>query len=131
MKRTNTCFAVALSAALAMGMMAGCGNQSASPESAPAESAAESAAESTEATTDTASADAEQSQDEIIAELKAAIANPFAYKSVTINETVNPLTKGEEEAAGDEAVSSKGVYKFDASGDKLRTSMEATVSDVR
>lgn len=49
---------------------------------------------------------------------------------VTINETVNPLTKGDEEAAGDEAVSSKGVYKFDASGDKLRTSMEATVSDV-
>lgn len=129
MRRTSICFAAALSAALAVGAISGCGSQPAPSESAPAESAE-------------ATADVEQSQDQIIAELKELAANRFAYQSVTVDEDITTVTKGEEEApeddeatenvgiTGDDEIGSKTVYKFDASGDTLRTSMVTQIDDV-
>ncbi|MDO4797977.1 MAG: hypothetical protein Q4A01_08155 [Coriobacteriales bacterium] len=126
MKQTSICFAAALTAVLAMGTMAGCGNQSTSP----ANVSAESSAESSQTTTDAASSDAKQSQDEIIAELKEAAANPIPCKSVTVNETTTSVLKGDEAATADDEIASKTVYKFDANGDKLRTSMVSTIDNI-
>ena len=63
---------------------------------APSESAP---AESTEA-----AADVEQSQDQIIAELKGLAANRFAYKSVTVDEETNDVSKNDEERLDGESV---------------------------
>ena len=129
MKRASIYFAAVLSAALAVGAIAGCGSQSTPSESAPAESSE-------------AAAEAEQSQDQIIAELKELAANRFAYKSVTVDEETNNVTKSDEEDSeddevteddtitGDNDISSKTVYKFDASGDTLKTSMVTQIDDV-
>ena len=72
---------VYLAAALALSAMAGCGKQ---PE----------ATTSTEAPA--AEAAAEQTQDEIIAELKDAIATAPSYKSVTVTESIVSTYTGKE-----------------------------------
>ena len=145
--------AAALVAALSVGAMTGCGNKAPSDDTA-------------------APAAAEQTQEEIVAELKQAIANEPEYKSVTVTEKVIATPKGgvadtesdetdaakadetdaaetdeaataetdEAVAAEDDAINetmepvdaltdtpetleSTTVYQFDASGDKLKTSM--------
>ena len=105
-----------LTAALALCAMAGCGKQT-----------------DTQATTEApaAEATAEQTQDEIITELKDAVAAVPAYKSVTANEKIVSNYTGEAiegEESGPDTIESVAVYQFDASGDKLKTHMTATVS---
>ena len=109
MKRTTMYIVLALAAALAMGLMAGCSSQPASSSSAG----------------DSASAATEQTQEQVIAELKDALANVPEYKSVTI-------TEDDEATAVEDSEPIKGttVYKYDASSDKLKTSMEGTVGDI-
>ena len=136
MKRMAMIVAAALVAALAGGMMAGCSSQ-------PASSASGSDSAS-------ASASAEQSQDEVVAELKDALKNLPTFKSVTITEeSLSTLTENTEaagaesgEAASSESaeaeeadaesssIASKTVYKFDESGDAIRTSMTFEVEDI-
>ena len=104
-----------LTAALALCAMAGCGKQT-----------------DTQATTEApaAEATAEQTQDEIITELKDAVAAVPAYKSVTANEKIVSNYTGEAkegEDSGPDTIESVAVYQFDASGDKLKTHMTATV----
>ena len=60
---------------------------------------------------------------ELIAELKDAIAGRPAHKSVTLTEEV----KGSAKAAASDTIEPKFVYKFDASGEKLRTDMEGEI----
>ena len=109
MKRTTGYIVLALAAVLAMGLMAGCSSQPAASSS-----------------TGGASFSAEgQSQDELTAELKDAIANAPAYKSVTI--TVDEETVATNDP---EPLKSSTVYKFDASGDKLKTSAAAEMGNI-
>ena len=126
MRRTTICIAAALTAALSMGAMPGCGNQQ---TAAPA--------------TDVAPA-AQQSQEELVSELKRALANVPKFKSVTVVETTDSVLKDDAASADgsgassatDEAstesnsISSMTIYKFDASGDKLKTHMTSTIEDV-
>lgn len=133
MKRVSVIIAAVLSVALMVFVMAGCSGQPAS--SASASSSASSSA----------SAASAQSQDEIIAELKAALANAPAYKSVTITEEMETTSTGDtgtsaesssastSSAASEESNTIKAatVYKFDMSGDKLKTSLEAELDDVK
>ena len=118
MKRVALCVVAALVVVLTVGVMAGCSSQSTST--------------------------AEQSQDEIIAELKDAISNPPTYKSVTVTEVTESTFENDEaesdgsstSAANSEAstepdvIEATTVYKFDASGDKLKTSMTAEIGDI-
>lgn len=161
-----------LAAALMTIALVGCGGQSASSASASSSSAssasssAASASESSASASNSASASAAsaESQNTLVAELKNALANEPAYKSVTLTEVTNAVSKGESgaaeeasnasasseaassEAASSEAVSesaaseesssgdslgSKTVYKFDESGDKLKTSMLAEIGDIK
>ena len=114
MKRTTVYIVLALAAALAMGAMAGCGNQSASSSSA----------------ADSGSATAEQTQEEIIAEFKDIIANKPTYKSVTVNELVKASYEAEDANEEDGTIEAATVYQFDASGDKLKTSMTGEVDGI-
>lgn len=167
MKRITMLVAAAAVAALTMGVITGCSSQ-------PASSAA-SASGSASASASAASSEAvEQSQDEIIAELKEAIAKaPTTYKSVTVTE--EEMTWSTDEAVSGEAASSEAadsgeaaasavasseaavsseaaaseaaasgdpmadaevlkstsVYKFDASGDKLKTELTAELGGIK
>ncbi len=118
MKRTTTVLATALTFVLATGAMAGCGNQQASTTEPEATTEATESAETTEATA--------QTQEELIAEFKNAIANVPDCKSVTAEEESSSLFKDD-----DEAITSKSIYKFDESGEKLRTSSESEISGIK
>ena len=146
MKRIAICVSAALVAALAAGVIAGCSSQ-------PASSASGSSSASASAS---ASAASEQSQDEIIAELKDVIKKVPAFKSVTVTEdsiaTVNSdvetagadssasadsseaasseSAEAEEANAESDSIASKTVYKFDESGDTIRTSMKSEIEDI-
>lgn len=61
----------------------------------------------------------------IIDELKDAIAGRPAYKSVTLTE----LVKGSTKTDAPDTIEPKIVYKFDASGKKLRTDMTGEIGD--
>lgn len=130
MKRTGLYVTAAIVAALSLGMMAGCSSQPASSANASSASASASAA-------------AQKSQDEIIAELKDAVAKAPEYKSVTITEQDRSWLNSHAEAAGsgssaaassestaDETIEAKVVYKFDASGDTLKTSSAFEMQDI-
>lgn len=146
MKRTAMCIATAIVAAMVAVMLAGCSSQSSTSASASAASSA--------------SASAEQSQAEIIAELNEALANVPAYKSVTVTEEDETTLFADEITADDSSASSasieaassesaassaaaeeagaeadvlksKTVYQFDASGDKLKTSMTGEIGDIK
>ena len=138
MKRVAILATTLLATALMAVALVGCGGQASS--SASSASASDSAS---------ASAAAEQSQDEIIAELKDALANEPEYKSVTLTETTKAIPLGEaeeaddasseaassesadsEEPSSDDAIESTTVYKFDASGEKLKTDMTGKIEDV-
>lgn len=142
MKRMTLVIVAALAAALAVFAIAGCSSQSASSASTSGSTSA--------------SAASEQSQEEIIAELKGAIANAPAYKSVTITVGESSTVTDKAEAAEDdssesaasseaassesaaaddadteyEAIEAKTVYKFDASGETLKTSMVAEIEGI-
>lgn len=149
MKRISLYITATIVAALAIVVLAGCNSQ-------PASSTSASAASSISASTTSA-----QSQDEIIAELKDALANAPAYKSVTVTESLETTFMVDDEAAaGDSSASAassevsssasatssaaadepsaepevievKSVYKFDASGDKLKTCMTGEIGDYK
>ena len=119
MKRTTTTIiATALSAVLATGALAGCGSQQAAPSEEPA---------ATEATTE---ATTEQTTEELVAEFKEAAAKAPTYQSVTITAEETTTLTGED-ANSDETIASKTVYKFDNSGDQLKTSADAEIADVK
>lgn len=142
MKRTTICIAAALAAALAAGALAGCSSQPASSASAPAASSASASASAS------ASSAAAQSQDELVAELKAAIAGAPTFKSVTVaveEESIFEAAAADSSAsaasssasaasssasAEPEKLATMSVYKFDASGDKLKTSVSTDIEDV-
>ena len=134
MKRTTICIIAALSAMLAIGAMAGCSSQPASSASASGESSASASA-------------SEKSPVDILAELKDSLENVPAYKSVTMTEEMTTWTNEDEDAEESSSASAESsgaassksaasnptedileattIYKFDASGDKMKTSMEA------
>lgn len=99
--------------------MVGCGSQQATPDDSAATTA--------------------QSQEEIIAELKDAIANVPAYKSVTITEVDSAFSNdnaatnetGNTTDALPDVVEATSVYKFDASGNKLKTSVDSNTMGVK
>ena len=122
MKRTTLIIVAALVAALAACALAGCGSQSASSSAAVSGSASASAASESAS----ASAAAEPSQEELVAELKDALANAPAYKSVTIDAEESTITEVE-----DEGTTATTLYKFDASGEKLKTSAEIEIGGVK
>ena len=114
MKRIVVCIAAALAATLAAGALAGCGGQS---------------SQSGESDSTSAPATAEQSTEELIAEFKDVAARVPAYKSVTI--TVEEGSTAEDGETGEDAtVSGITVYKFDETGDALKTSIDAEISGI-
>ncbi len=68
---------------------------------------------------------------ETIAELKDAIASMPAYKSVTLTEVVKGSTKADasDGQSAPDTIEPKIVYKFDESGEKLRTDMAGEIGD--
>ena len=68
---------------------------------------------------------------ETIAELKDAIASRPAYKSVTLTEEIKGSTKAaaSDGQSASDTIEPKIVYKFDASGEKLRTDMTGEIGD--
>lgn len=138
MKRTTILTTTLLAATLMAAPLVGCGGQTSS--SATSASTSDSATAST----------AEQSQDEIVAELKDAIASEPAYKTVTLTQLTEATPKGEADTAEDassdatssantttdelsssDTITSKTVYKFDASGDELKTDMTGEIEGVK
>ena len=69
---------------------------------------------------------------EAIAELKDAIASRPAHKSVTLTEVVKGSTKtgASDGQSAPDTIEPKIVYKFDASGEKLKTDMTGKIDDV-
>lgn len=112
--RLATALVMACVAALVAGMLAGCNSQSSSSGSASSSASA------------SASASAEQSQDVMIAELKDALANAPAFKSVTITEEEETVYQGDQES-----ITATTIYKFDASGEVLKTSAEVDVAGIK
>lgn len=112
MKRLSILVVAALVAALAAVTMVGCGGQQASSSSA-----------SDAASASTAAA---QTQEELIAEFKDAVANAPEFKSVTIA-AEDTATFTDDDSKETETITENTVYKFDASGEKLRTSAETEV----
>lgn len=115
MKRSTTLIAVILSMALSTGAIVGCGTKQ-----------EESQDTSEEATTTT-----EQSPEEILEEFNKAIANAPEYTSVTIEETDTSNYNGNEDDGAPETLVEETVYKFDESGDQLRTSAEINSMGVK
>ena len=129
MKRTTAFVSTALVAVLSVGTVTGCADERAvgpqpERETAPA--------------VETTAAD--RSQDEVVIELKSAISNEPAFKSVTATErakaTFEDGSETTEGASADETSSEPNVlesvstYQFDASGDKLKTSMTHKIGDM-
>ena len=119
MKHTTICIAIALAAVLAAGALFGCGGQSSSA----------SASASTSASSASASA-SEQSTDELVAEFKDAAAKVPAYKSVTITAEESSTAK-DGDTGKDETVTETTVYKFDETGNALKTSVEAEIGGIK
>ena len=119
MKRA-TFVASVLSLALATGAMAGCGGQQAASTNEPAP------AETTANDTATNGTAAGQSQEETTAQFVAALAAVPECKSVTVEEEMTTTN-----AKDGEKLSTKTVYKFDESGDTVKTSAEADVLGVK
>ncbi len=129
MKRTTAFVSTALVAVLSVGTMMGCSGERTVGSQPEKETAP--AAESTAAN---------RSQDEVVVELKSAISNEPAFKSVTATEkakvTIEDDSETTEDASADETSSepevleSVSTYQFDASGDKLKTSMTYKIGDV-
>lgn len=101
MKRTIICIVLAFAAALALGAMTGC---SSNPKG----------------------------------ELEEAISNVPVFESVTVNETTRAVFLGDsetaeagEESAESESLETTTIYQFDASGDKLKTSMTGQIEDIK
>ena len=137
MKRMAILATTLLAAALMAIALVGCGGQASSSASSASASGSASASASA------------QSQDEIIADLKDALANEPAYKSVTLTEVTKATFKIEaeadesasseaassesaasEEPSSDNTIESTTVYKFDASGEKLKTDMTAEIEGI-
>lgn len=143
MRSMTTCAAAAIVAALCVGAITGCGNQSAPSEGTAVDGVAELASE--------------QPQDALVAEYRDAVAKVPAYQSVTIVETtesvffgvpsvvVDGATSTSDTGEGDTAragTSDEGgteditftnttTYMFDASGSTLKTSMIGEVGDAK
>ena len=123
MKRTTICIAAALAAALAIGALAGCSGQSSSASASASASGSVSASAS-------ASAASGQSADELVAEFKEAAEKVPAYKSVTITAEESSIAK-DSDTGKDETVTETTVYKFDETGDALKTSIDAEFGDIK
>ena len=136
MKRTFMCVATVLFAALAVGMLAGCGSQPAPSASGSDTSPVSAVPASSESDTSTADAATDQSQDEIIAELKDVLNNSPEFKSVTVTEETLATAVADTDAAvadtsaAPDSIATKTVYKFDESGDTVRTSTTYEVGDI-
>lgn len=141
MKQSRILITAALGVALSSATLVGCGNQPTTDMP-----------DDTLITTDDATT--QQSQDELIAEYKKAVANAPEYKSVTIdveeettfgsftddsdsNQPDSPVddatSQTDAESATDEALdytSIRSVYKFDATGKALRTSAEVQNTNI-
>lgn len=130
MKRTTTLMAAALSMTLVAGALVGCGGQQSSTS--------DSTSAATSATT------AAQTQEELVAELKKVSADSPEFKSVTVIETdvSTPVGNSEsssestdeassEESTTSDVISGTGIYKFDASGEQLRTSAEVEALGIK
>ena len=99
-------FAVVLVAALAICALAGCSSQTPAPSN-----------------TSNTSPSAEQTQDQILSELKDLVANPVEYKSVTITEETASITKSDTEsedksAESADAKANENAAKSDESATK-------------
>ena len=113
MKRVVMYIAMVFSVVLAMGTLAGCGqNASSGSSSAPSTSPAAS----------------KQSKDEVIAELKNITSKNPEIKSITVNEKT-AWTYTNEETAKPETVQATGVYKFDMNGTEPKESITAEYAD--
>ncbi len=132
MKRMVAGVKAALVVAMALMAFAGCSGNAASSASTQASGASSASASS-------ASSSA-QSTSELAAELKAAIANAPAFKSVTVTVESGAVfvSKTAEESASSassaedpqsESLEGTTVYKFDASGDVIKTSAVAQFAD--
>ena len=141
MKRITICIAAALAAALAVGALAGCSGQSSSAStSGSASSEAASASASAEASESAEASGSEsatseqaasgQSTEELVAEFKDVAAKVPAYKSVTITAEESSTSKNSD-TGEDESIESTTVYKFDETGDALKTSIEAEISGIK
>ena len=118
MKRSNIYIASALSAALALGAVVGCGNQAQDQQ----KEATEQATEQTQ----------ELSQEELLAEFKDAAVKAPAFTSVTVHEQSMSAYTGEKiEDSGPDTISTTADYKFDESGSKPKTSAECEVDSVK
>lgn len=120
MKRTIICIAAALASALTVGALAGCSDQSSSS----------SASTSTSASATSESAASGQSTEELVAEFKDAAAKVPAYKSVTITAEESSTSK-DSDTGKDETIAETTVYKFDETGNALKTSIEADASGIK
>lgn len=107
MKRSPAYFALVLAAALATGGLVGCGQNAPTEPSAPKASAAA----------------AEQTKDEVIAELEKAAATNPEFNSITVNETTTWTYDGGE-TSEPKTRTAQGVYKFDESVYQLNESIE-------
>lgn len=127
MNRKSIYCAAAIAAVMALGAMAGCSGQQASSAAAPS-AAAPSAAASASAS---AAAEVEKSQEEIIADLKAALENVPAYKSVTITEkTLAWMNAASESAVEDSDAASASSESASASAESASAaSAEAEAPD--
>lgn len=132
---------------------------SASSAASSAASSSEATSEAVSESTSSSEA-SEKSQDEILAELKESLSNLPAYTSVTITEKEYTWENYNEDAVaetsdaasssaasssaasssssagvsepslGGETIESTSVYKFDESGDKIKTSVSHTLDDI-
>lgn len=117
MKHQTMYLSAALAAALTVGSIMGCGDAKTSQQ-VPAEQAP---VEQTEL-----------SQDEILAELKDAYQKASSYKSVTVAQHLvsNPADGNgqiKEPTADNKTYEENIIYKFDASGEKVKTSAAVDV----
>lgn len=145
MKRISTCIAAACVAALIACALVGCSGQAASSASASASSA--SAAPSASASSASASSEVQTTEVQP-AEMKEVLANIPAVKSVTVTDeedatftfesgdsSASAASSGASasasSAAATETIATTTVYKFDATGDKLKTSMETELEGVK
>lgn len=112
MKRSTTLIATALGFALATTPLMGCGSQQAAPAG-------------DQATTEAAQT-AVPSHEELVAEFSKAMDSVPECKSITIDEEMTSTYKEDNSQ-----ITSKTIYKFDGSGDQLKTSSEIQVDNVK
>ncbi|MBR3316426.1 MAG: hypothetical protein IKG21_01210 [Atopobiaceae bacterium] len=115
MKRVTVFFVLAISTVLVVCTMVGCASWQ-----SPSESEAHAAKETHGVS--------EQSQGELIDELNQAILNVPQCKSLTVTEE---MTSTFYEDGKNEDIKEVSIYKFDQSGDKIKTSVEVDSSGVK